>query len=944
MARSCWVKASGFLGESSAIYLSGAFVYIDHTKRLEPHIRSIAKNISFFVPIAVIAPIHFWQADQYYGYLLFSYLVLILLSPVTALLWAVNPGGRSQPFSHYEMIHNLRHHQSHDNGELGNPSKRRESGDAKVRRRRSSGLKFFASSAHDSEAAPKSQKQWEADYLKNLRNNRPVRPVGSKSLLRPGPRGPTIPEDRAASSLGLRALHDRSPELPQGTMDGRTATTLAHRRAQSDLPTKMPADGQSGLPRAPDPHENPSSQRSPQASAAAHPTQAGKYMEGGLRWMEKQEAKSLRAALEDMDSMEGARLHAAAQADASELVRKHQNGSMKLRQPNRHRNYREHLERGAHARSVSQVLDETNIKARDFQPASGKEGGSHADSNGGQVAGDNDRTPPTDERPAPNQQYHALWDPPERKAYMSMTFPIPLPKSSGRRRSSGPRARDSSGGLFRNPEDKIYEEPQESARQIQWADSVGKKTEAALSTRQRNILSNSVHANRPFSEAQMTANQNMISSYQKDIHKNLPSQSYNPSYTRNEVTEHAANQANSAINLDQQTVDLPNSSLEIRSEELRAATSKRLSDRSSKLISPSLVSQRPDRPIISFGQSHQQQKSLETDAEPNVVILSPDDEVPRSISKASNKPGRVLPAISEPDAPVIFVEDLSAESGDLGTPAPAASNIPAVCCPDEAGNSGHGFDDDDDTRTRRMPVKRPLPSPTSTAPALPRSKTHWSVAQSRATTQCANCALPIAGRIVSAIGQRFHPQCFTCHHCAEALECVAFYPEPEEKRAERLARIHARNSGNWMPEEKVGETANDDGDESLRFYCHLDFHELFSPRCKSCKTPIESEVIVACGSTWHAGHFFCAECGDPFDSQKPFVERNGYAWCVNCHSGRFSGKCKGCRKPVTHQGIQALDAEWHEACFVCSVRPLPQVPACHEPLAFSSSSQTNVGM
>jgi hypothetical protein len=63
-------------------------------------------------------------------------------------------------------------------------------------------------------------------------------------------------------------------------------------------------------------------------------------------------------------------------------------------------------------------------------------------------------------------------------------------------------------------------------------------------------------------------------------------------------------------------------------------------------------------------------------------------------------------------------------------------------------------------------------------------------------------------------------------------------------------------------EEQEGCTEEYDGDESLRFYCHLDFHEFFSPRCKSCKTPIEGEVIVACGAEWHSGHFFCAQCGD----------------------------------------------------------------------------------
>ena len=56
-----------------------------------------------------------------------------------------------------------------------------------------------------------------------------------------------------------------------------------------------------------------------------------------------------------------------------------------------------------------------------------------------------------------------------------------------------------------------------------------------------------------------------------------------------------------------------------------------------------------------------------------------------------------------------------------------------------------------------------------------------------------------------------------------------------------------------MAEEEFARQQAGDGDETLRFYCHLDFHELFSPRCKSCKTPIEGEVIVACGAEWHVG-------------------------------------------------------------------------------------------
>jgi hypothetical protein len=148
----------------------------------------------------------------------------------------------------------------------------------------------------------------------------------------------------------------------------------------------------------------------------------------------------------------------------------------------------------------------------------------------------------------------------------------------------------------------------------------------------------------------------------------------------------------------------------------------------------------------------------------------------------------------------------------------------------------------------------------------------------------------------------FHPECFTCHQCSTALECVAFYPEPTSKRHERLA----------------AEGIPTDSDIDIRFFCHLDFHEFFSPRCKSCKTPIEGEVIVAAGAEWHVGHFFCGECGDPFDSNKPFVERDGYAYCVSCHTKRTSARCRACKKQILEEmTVEALGAKWHEGCFVC---------------------------
>lgn len=266
--------------------------------------------------------------------------------------------------------------------------------------------------------------------------------------------------------------------------------------------------------------------------------------------------------------------------------------------------------------------------------------------------------------------------------------------------------------------------------------------------------------------------------------------------------------------------------IEIRGDDIRAATSKRRSDRSENLPKPSAVSDRVGRPIVSFDPTWKpysqpkpvQQFSRAPDSAPaSSAPPVPTIEVAPSIE--------VTPSIevsAPPSVPVISVPDIREPTvAEMTSPAKQASN-PA------RPSSGH--------QARPAPLGRQRSEP----------QERWSTPYTRSgvpTASCESCSLGISGKIVTAGGCRFHPECFICYHCQTHLECVAFYEEPAASRAERLE-------------------ASPDEDRVPRFYCHLDFHELFSPRCKSCKTPIEGEVVVACGAEWHVGHFFCAECGD----------------------------------------------------------------------------------
>jgi hypothetical protein len=94
------------------------------------------------------------------------------------------------------------------------------------------------------------------------------------------------------------------------------------------------------------------------------------------------------------------------------------------------------------------------------------------------------------------------------------------------------------------------------------------------------------------------------------------------------------------------------------------------------------------------------------------------------------------------------------------------------------------------------------------------------------------------------------------------------------RRSARRDCLASRPAAGQEIPDVAGRTEDDDGDGDgrLRFYCHLDWHELFAPRCKHCTTPIIGEHVVALGAHWHYGHFSCAECGDAFGRGESHVE------------------------------------------------------------------------
>lgn len=690
------------------------------------------------------------------------------------------------------------------------------------------------------------------DYLTHLRSDRVGRPQGS----RPPP--PSASPSR--KSFGAEATsHSR------GSLSSRSSRDGLGSRGSSVLSYY---------------HDRPGSSLSGRSSPDK--TCRSLSQQRDYRELEKQEARVIRSAMEEMDLEEEQRVVAAAQKEASELVWKHQNPGIPYPAPS------------APTPSAHQQPHRVEMAASSRDPGD-------SDIAQGFEAG------------AANDLDLSQEETPKRSPSKRLAHSFSLSRLANRRRS-GNHTRNVSGGKakkpFPNSSERIFKDQvlQQSATE-QNANRIDQREPVTQPSRN------------PFARAQ-SSRQNLRSSPERqkplnrffnrtEIQRNPPSQSRNPSYTRNPPPELSLQTSNEAENVAESTDSDAKfrNGMEVRSDEIRAATSMRMRDRSPKLPSPTIVSDEPGRPIVSFDPDWQPTAS----DRPKEEAWQPRDVRPREDhrpSSASPSVGPVkfssapviptigslpkldeggirmaqpclppiprinvpVPEINNPsygpvETPTIMVESSSSKH-EQNSPYSPARATPSIAEPDTTPTSedstptpayrpGRHLRSNDHCSTGQ-PAARPAPHHSATAPSTLPSKGPTLRA---ATALCAQCALPIQGRIVSAAGTRFHPGCFTCHHCRQHLECVEFYPEPGEKREERLQRIERRIGGKEV-DPPAGTTFEDDNDDCLRFFCALDFHEFFSPRCKSCKTPIEGEVIVACGAEWHVGHFFCAQCGD----------------------------------------------------------------------------------
>ncbi|OAQ81470.1 LIM domain-containing protein [Purpureocillium lilacinum] len=397
-----------------------------------------------------------------------------------------------------------------------------------------------------------------ASYLSELRANRTTRPGGARPL----------PSQLSRASTGRYSLGGASAQ-------DAAINDASHQRTPSQAPSVAAASIRSRLSTSSGRDYYPATSTAPLKPSDVVPTRT--YMERGQRWMEKEEAVSLRDAMEEMDIRSGAqdgsgsgsgsddetRLYNAALDEAAELVWQHQNGVVP-RPPDGPYRYRPHLRKNsyAHARTASIGADSDDVAPSGLRRDMGSRSvsGSSTGSDGSSYA------------PRHSLDSNQCAGNRKQKPYGSVG--AHNRRTSLKRNISGEVERPFSG-------DQIWEEPEVSGG------SEGVASGRASPNKLSNKPPNPVSSSRFFPSRDAAAQVKPLN--RVDIYRNPPTQTRNAQYTRNTPSPGPGPTPDPSVPR--------KNGMEVRSDDIRAATSRRLKDRSSRLPEPTAVSDSPGRPI-----------------------------------------------------------------------------------------------------------------------------------------------------------------------------------------------------------------------------------------------------------------------------------------------------------------------------------------------------------
>ncbi|CAF0739231.1 unnamed protein product [Didymodactylos carnosus] len=190
---------------------------------------------------------------------------------------------------------------------------------------------------------------------------------------------------------------------------------------------------------------------------------------------------------------------------------------------------------------------------------------------------------------------------------------------------------------------------------------------------------------------------------------------------------------------------------------------------------------------------------------------------------------------------------------------------------------------------------------------------------------CAKCNRFIIGRVIRALQQSWHPDCFRCELCHKALIEMGFLKNAgslsldENCLKYKGESYHAYHFRCQVCSSELNENAREVRGE---LYCLRCYDQLEVAVCAACRTQIEDRVINALGKQWHVEHFACGRCEKPFLGSKHY-EKNGIAYCETDYHHLFGNTCFVCNTIISGDVFTACNKTYcvdHFACMICETK------------------------
>ena len=180
---------------------------------------------------------------------------------------------------------------------------------------------------------------------------------------------------------------------------------------------------------------------------------------------------------------------------------------------------------------------------------------------------------------------------------------------------------------------------------------------------------------------------------------------------------------------------------------------------------------------------------------------------------------------------------------------------------------------------------------------------------------CPACHTPVDpgdSTALSALGQWWHREHFSCHHCHKNLAVAPVVASLTD------SKVDAKTA-----ESELEFFARDEHP-----FCRKCYLSLFATTvCAGCMKPVKKnqQIVKACGYLWHTECFQCTKCSTDL-ARVPFKNQDNKPYCKQCFSDEFM-MCPGCKGPIEDisDGFHAMGRNWHRNCFVCA--------HCMEPFA-----------